>query len=158
MKNICIDFLDALGISIGAISHTERLDTGLKKILRRTAERFEKKNHVYIINLIIHHGVEFQINHGALVQQTATEFNEFNFSLNIPFESKKKEQAFKKLSFANEFKYYEFQELPNYALNLGNDQEKAYQIVFEILKEVYGFKNSTVIEFETHDQGRIIYN
>lgn len=156
MRKILLTILAALGINFGAKSQTEELDSGLKNTLRITADRFENKNHAFLINLAKDNNVIMQIVHGALIEQTATPENSFNFSINLTFDNEMEKLAkFRKLEMADDFEYYEFDGIPCFAKNLGNDQEKTQKVLLEILNKVYGFENSDIFEFEIYDQGPV---
>ncbi|GAA3519333.1 hypothetical protein GCM10022393_36890 [Aquimarina addita] len=156
MKKILFTVLATLGINIGAKSQTERLDSGLKNILKITADRFENNNHAFLINLAKDNVVTVQIVHGALIEQISTPTNEFNFSINLPFDNEQEELTkFKELKISDEFKYYEFDGIPCYVMNFGNDQKLTYEIVLDVLREVYHFEKSDIFEFEIFDQGPI---
>jgi hypothetical protein len=62
---------------------------------------------------------------------------------------------FRELDIKNEFTYYEFDGIPCYALNFGNDRKKTNKIVLEILEKVYGFASSEIFQFEVFDQGKL---
>lgn len=156
MRKILLTILAALGINFGAKSQTEKLDSGLRNTLKITADRFESKNHAFLINLAKDNNVIIQIVHGALIEQTATPENSFNFSLNLTFDNEMEKLAkFKNLEISDDFEYYEFDGIPCFAKNLGKDQEKAKKVLLEILNKVYGFENSDIFEFEIYDQGPI---
>ncbi|RZS91863.1 hypothetical protein [Aquimarina brevivitae] len=156
MKRILLAVLAALGINFGVKSQTEKLDSGLRNTLKLVADRFEKDNHAYLINLAKDNSVIIQIVHGALIQQTSTPKNEFNFSLNLTFDNQIDElNSFRELKIASEFINYEWDGIPCFAVNFGNNLEKANRIVLEVLQKVYGFKPDDIFEFEIYDQGKI---
>ena len=156
MRKILLTILAALGINFETKSQTEKLDSGLKNTLKITADRFENKNHAILINLAKDNTVIIQVLHGALIEQTVTPENSFNFSINLTFDNEMEKLAkFRTLEIVNNFEYYEFDGIPCYAINLGNDQEKTQKVLLEILNKVYGFKNSDIFEFEIYDQGPV---
>lgn len=156
MRKILFTILAALGINFRAKSQTEKLDSGLKNTLKITADRFENKNHAFLINIAKDNVVILQVVHGALIEQTATPENSFNFSINLTFDNEMEKLAeFRKLEVANDFEYYEFDGIPCFAKNFGNDQEKTHMVLLEILNKVYGFENSDIFEFEIYDQGLV---
>ncbi|ANH61450.1 hypothetical protein [Dokdonia donghaensis] len=154
MRRILFTILAALGINIGAKSQIEKLDSGLKNTLKITADRFENKNHAFLINLAKDNTVIMQVIHGALIEQTATAENSFNYSINLTFDNEMEKLAkFRTLEVVEDFEYYEFDGIPCFVMNLGNDQEKTQKVLLEILNKVYGFENSDIFEFEIYDQG-----
>ncbi|MDY8135459.1 hypothetical protein [Aquimarina sp. 2201CG5-10] len=156
MRKILFTILAALGINFGAKSQTEKLDIGLKNTLKSTADKFENKNHAFLINLAKGNIVIMQIVHGALIEQTATQTNSFNFSINLTFDNEREAlKRFKKLKISEKFKYYEYDGITCYAINFGNDQKVTSDVTLEILNKVYGFEYSDIFEFEIFDQGPI---
>lgn len=156
MKRILFTILATLGINFKAKSQTEKLDSGLKNTLKNTADRFESKNHAFLINLAKENTIIMQVVHGALIEQTTTPENSFNFSINLTFDNEMaKLDKFRTLEIVDDFKHYEFEGIPCFAMNIGNNQEKTREVLLEILKKVYGFKNSDIFEFEIYDQGPV---
>lgn len=156
MTRILFTILAALGINFGVKSQTEKLDSGLKNTLKITADRFENKNHAFLINLAKDNTVIMQVVHGALIEQTASPTNSFNFSINLTFDNEMEKLAkFRTLELVDDFEYYEFNGIPCYAMNMGNNQEKTQKMLLEILNKVYGFENSDMFEFEIYDQGPV---
>jgi hypothetical protein len=156
MKKILLSILAIFGITIGGKAQIEELQTGLLKTLTTTANRFEKTNHAFLINIIKDNVVMLQIVHGGLIEQVRTAENNFNFSFNVTFDNEKDNQnKFIALEISKDFKYYEWDGIPCYALNVGNDKKKAEQIAITILTKVYGFDSKDLFEFEIYDQGRM---
>lgn len=156
MKKILLSILVKLGITIGGKAQTEELQTGLMKTLTTTADRFEKANNAYLINIIKDNVVILQIVHGGLIEQVRTDDNKFNFSFNVTFDNEKDNQnKFTALEISKVFKYYEWNGIPCYALNVGTDKKKAEEIAMIILTEVHGFDSTDLFEFEVYDHGRI---
>ena len=154
MRKLLIAIFTALGISTGAKAQINRLDEGLKETLASTSKRFEKRNHPFLINVVKDKSVVIQIVHGALVKQTRTFTNYFNYSIHIPFyEQDENLSKFKNLDISKEFIFYEWDGIPFYAYNFGNDQNKTYQWVMSILLKVFGFNKEDIFEFEIFDQG-----
>ena len=147
--------LTLLGINIGAKAQMEQLESGLKNVLELTAQKFEKNNHAFIINLEKDNVVLFQLIHGGMLEQIRTENNEFNFSFNLTFDNEKeKEKKFKELNISNDFTHYEFDGMSSYAINFGNDRDKALKIILEVLDKVYGYSSTELFKFEIFDQGK----
>ena len=156
MKKILLSILAIFGITVGGKTQTEELQTGLINTLTTTANRFEKSNNAFLINIIKDNVVILQIVHGGLIEQARTEENTFNFSFNVPFDNEKDNQnRFTALKISKDFKYYEWDGIPCYALNVGNDKNKAEEIAIKILTKVYGFDSKDLFEFEIYDQGRM---
>ncbi|MGI9532437.1 hypothetical protein [Lutimonas sp.] len=156
MKKIILSLLTLLGINIGVKAQTDKLETGLTKTLELTANRFEKTNNAYLINLTKDNTVIMQIVHGALVEKTAKPGNPFNFSFNLTFDNEKtNEDTFKNLELSKKFEFYEWDGIPCYALNVGNDKLETKKIALEILNKVYGYSSDELFEFELFDQGRL---
>ena len=156
MKKILLSILAIFGITIGGKAQTEELQTGLIKTLTASANRFEKTNNAFLINIIKDNVVILQIVHGGLIEQVRTDENKFNFSFNVTFDNEKDNQnKFTALEISNDFKYYEWDGIPCYALNVGNDKKKAEEIAIIILTKVYGFDSKDLFEFEVYDQGRM---
>ncbi|WP_108868072.1 hypothetical protein [Aquimarina aquimarini] len=156
MKKIILSLLTLLGINIGVKAQIDKLETGLTKTLELTAHRFEKTNNAFLINLIKDNTVIMQIVHGALVEKTAKPGNPFNFSFNLTFDNEKtNENAFKNLELSKNFEYYEWDGIPCYALNVGNNKPEAKKIALEILNKVYGYDSDELFKFELFDQGRL---
>ncbi len=133
-------------------AQTKELQTGLIQTLATTAERFEQSNSPYLIDVIKDNVVVLQILHGGLIEQLEGGENSFNFSLNLTFDGEKENQdKFTALSISNEFKYYEWDGIPCYALNVGNDQKKAEKITLIVLEQVYGFNLKDQFAFEIHE-------
>jgi len=132
------------------------MNNGLRNSLQQTSDKFEKINHAFLINITKDNNVVMQIIHGVLIQEPKIQKKDFNFTLNLTFDNEINNlQKFRKLDFINEFAYYEFDQIPCYAINFGNNQHKTYKMVIEILKKVYGFKESDTFEFEIYDQGPV---
>ncbi|MDO1514558.1 hypothetical protein Q2T41_18035 [Maribacter confluentis] len=156
MKKILLSILAIFGITVGGKAQTEELQTGLINTLTITANRFEKSNNAFLINIIKDNVVILQIVHGGLIEQARTEENTFNFSFNVTFDNEKDNQnRFTALKISKDFKYYEWDGIPCYALNVGNDKNKAEEIAIKILTKVYGFDSKDLFEFEIYDQGRM---
>ena len=156
MKKIILSLLTLLGINVGVKAQTDKLEIGLTKTLELTADRFEKTNNAYLINLTKDNTVIMQIVHGALVEKTAKPGNPFNFSFNLTFDNgKTNEDTFKNLELSKKFEFYEWDGIPCYALNVGNDKLEAKKIALVILNKVYGFSSDELFEFELFDQGRL---
>nr|WP_299387544.1 hypothetical protein [Allomuricauda sp.] len=156
MKKILVSILAVFGITVGVKAQTEELQTGVLNTLTTTANRFEKSNNAFLINIIKDNTVVLQIVHGGLIEQVRTEENAFNFSFNVTFDNQKDNQnKFTALEISKNFKYYEWDGIPCYALNVGNDKKKTEAIAITILTEVYGFDPKDMFEFEIYDQGRM---
>jgi hypothetical protein len=156
MKKILLSILAIFGITIGGKAQTEELQKGLIKTLTTTANRFEETNNAFLINIIKDNVVILQIVHGGLIEQVRTDENKFNFSFNVTFDNEIDNQdKFTALEISKEFKHYEWDGIPCYALNVGNDKRKAEEIAILILTEVYGFDLKDLFEFEVYDQGRM---
>ncbi len=156
MKKILLSILAIFGITIGGKAQTEELKTGLIKTITVTAEKFEKSNNAFLINVIKDNVVVLQMIHGGLIEQVRTNENSFNFSFNVTFDNEKENQnKFTSLEISKDFKYYEWDGIPCYALNVGNDKKKAEKIAITILNKVYGFDSKEMFEFEIYDQGKM---
>ena len=156
MKKILLSVLAIFGITIGGKAQTQELQTGIINTLTTTANKFEKTNNAFLINIIKDNVVILQIVHGGLIEQVRTEENNFNFSFNVTFDNEKDNQnKFTALELSKGFKYYEWDGIPCYALNVGNDKKKAEEIAITILTKVYGFDSKDLFEFEIYDQGRM---
>lgn len=156
MKKIILSLFALLGINIGIKSQIDKLDVGLIKTLELAADRFEKTNNAFLINLTKDNTVVMQIIHGALIEKTVKLGNPFNFSFNLTFDNEKTNQdAFTNLELSKKFEYYEWDGIPCYALNVGNDKQKTKEIALEILNTVYGYSSDELFEFEIFDQGRL---
>lgn len=152
MKKILLSILAIFGITIGGKAQTEELQTGLVNTLTTTANRFEKSNNAFLINIIKDEVVILQIIHGGLIEQVRTEENTFNFSFNVTFDNEKDNQnRFTALEISKDFKYNEWDGTPRYALNVGNDKKKTVEIAITILTKVYGFDSKDLFEFEIHE-------
>lgn len=139
-------------MTLNGNAQTKELQTGLIQTLATTAERFEQSNSPYLIDVIKDNVVVLQILHGGLIEQLEGGENSFNFSLNLTFDGEKENQdKFTALSISNEFKYYEWDGIPCYALNIGNDQKKAEKITLIVLEQVYGFNLKDQFAFEIHE-------
>ena len=156
MKKILLSILTIFGITVGGKAQMVELQTGLRNTLTATADRFEKSNNTFLINLIKDNVVVLQIVHGGLIEQVRTKENPFNFSFNVTFDNEKDNQKkFTALEISKDFKYYEWDGIPCYALNVGNDKKKAEEIAITILSKVYGFDSKEMFEFEIYDQGKM---
>lgn len=156
MKKILLSILAIFGITLGVKAQTEELQTGLMKTLAVTSERFEKSNNAFLINIIKDNVVLLQIIHGGLIEQVRTKENSFNFSFNLTFDNEKENQnKFIALEISKDFKYYEWDGIPCYALNVGNDKKKAEKTAITILNKVHGFDSKEMFEFEIYDQGKM---
>ncbi|WP_459210877.1 hypothetical protein [Aquimarina rhabdastrellae] len=132
------------------------LNEGLPHILELTSKQFETYNHAFLINLISENEVVLQLMHGVLIEQIQTEKSEFNFSINLSFDNEKEaEDRFKALDISKEFTYYEFDTIPCYVLNMGNNHTRIQKIVHMILERVYGYSKVAMFEFELYDQGMV---
>lgn len=156
MKKTLLLTLIVLSTLMCVNAQTEQLQTGLRKTLEITSNKFEESNHAFIINIIKDNIVVLQIVHGGMIEQIKTEHNEFNFSFNVTFDNEKENQdRFVALEISEDFKYYEWSNIPCFALNAGNDKKKVEEIAIIILNKVYGFDLKDTFEFEIHDQGKI---
>ena len=156
MKKILLSILAIFGITVGGKAQIAELQTGLINTLTTTTNKFEKSNNAFLINIIKDNVVILQIIHGGLIEQVRTEENTFNFSFNVTFDNEKDSQnRFTALEISKDFNYYEWDGIPCYALNVGNDKKKAEVIAITILTKVYGFDSKDLFEFEIYDQGRM---
>ena len=156
LKKILFSIFTIFCITVGGKAQTVELQTGLINPLTTTANRFEKSNNAFLINIIKDNVVILQIVHGGLIEQARTEENTFNFSFNVTFDNEKDNQnKFTALEISKDFKYYEWDGIPCYALNVGNNKKKTESIALTILTKVYGFKEKDLFEFEIYDQGRM---
>lgn len=152
MKKILLSILTILTMTLNGKAQTKELQTGLIQTLATTAERFEQSNSPYLIDVIKDNVVVLQILHGGLIEQLEGGENSFNFSLNLTFDGEKENQdKFTALNISKEFKYYEWDGIPCYALNIGNDQKKAEKITLIVLEQVYGFNLKDQFAFEIHE-------
>ncbi|MBJ2176486.1 hypothetical protein JBL43_19705 [Aureibaculum sp. A20] len=160
MKKIFVSILTLLGLSCGnpteADNQSEKIGTGIFNTLVITSQKFEKINNAFLINLIKDNVVTLQILHGGMLEQTRTAENVFNFSFNLTFDNEKANQdKFTTLDISKDFTYYEYEGIPCYAFNAGNDTKKVSEIALLILEKVYGYNQDEVFEFEIHDQGQM---
>jgi len=155
MKKIIIYILTLLGINTGIQAQQIELGIGLEKVLEKASQTFGKNNHAYLINIVRNDTVLFQIIHGGMLNEIRTKNNEFNFSFSLSFDNEKeKEQKFKELKVAKNFKYYEFDNIPSYAINFGNNKENALNTVLEVINKVYNYSSKDLFVFEIYDQGK----
>ena len=161
MKKIILSFLTILGINFSSKSQTtevnsKNLDDGLEQILNITSQKFQNKNHAYLINISKNDTVIFQILHGILLEPTRTSTNYFNYSLNLNFDDlPEEEKKFQDLQIAKNFIHYEFDTIQCYAINLGKDKKRTIDYTKLILYKIYGYKSEEEFDFEVWDQGRI---
>ncbi|WP_196896043.1 hypothetical protein [Aureivirga marina] len=128
----------------------------LEKTIIEVSSKFEKTNNAFVINILKDHVEELQIFHGGLIEQISPESQDFNFSFNLAFDNEKERlEKFKSLKIAEEFTFYEWDGIPFYALNVGNNPERTTEIAIIILSEVYEFDLHENFEFETIDLGQI---
>ncbi len=156
MKRLLPAILSLFGIKGTNGPQTAKLEEGIRTTLKSASAKFEKNNHAYMINIIHENTVVLQIVHGGLIEQLREDGNGFNFSFNLPFDNEKENQAkFLNLEISKGFKYYEWEGIPCYAVNVKNDAQKAETFALLILQDVYGFGIEDVFKFEIFDQGKI---
>lgn len=159
IKKIFIVICAFLGLSCGS-EKPKDLKGKVEIKLNQALKKFEPTNNAFLLSIFHNDTCIVQIAHRSFIDITRHQDNSFGFALNLTFDQTFESEIenlknFKQMDISNQFKYYEWDGIPCYAIDLDKDAEKASMIVADILKDLYGIDDNSKVEIELLDQGRI---
>ena len=146
MKKILILICSLLGINqvvkaqtqntMNPISFKMEINEGVEKLLNTLTDSFESKNQAFLVNLWVNGEGTLQLLHPNVMKVTYDPNKTFGITTNLNFaEQVKRHEDFKELSCFSEYKYYEYEGIPSYAKNYGNNIKQAKIQILNILKK-----------------------
>ena len=147
------------GLSCGSDSSTD-LTERIENKLEQALEKFEPTNNAFLFSIFHTDTCIIQIVHRSYVDILRNPDNSFGFALNLTFDptseaEKAYHEKFKHMDVYADFKPYDWEGIPCYAIDLDQDVEKASELTAYILKNLYGLDEKSKLKLELLEQGRI---
>jgi hypothetical protein len=148
-----------LGLSCGS-GNSADLTTRIENKLGLALEKFEPTNNAFLFSVFHNDTCIIQIVHRSYVDILRHADNSFGFALNLTFDPTFEtelayHEKFKQMGFFADFKPYDLDGIPCYAIDLNKDFEKASKLTAKILKDLYGLADKSKLTLELLDQGRL---
>jgi hypothetical protein len=136
------------------------LTTRIENKLGQALKKFEPTNNAFLFSVFHNDTCIIQIVHRSYVDILRHPDNSFGFALNLTFDptfetEKKYHEKFKQMEVFADFKPYDWDGIPCYAIDLDKDCEKASELTAKILKDLYGLDEKSKLTLELLDQGRL---
>ena len=159
IKKIFIVIGTFLGLSCGSDNSTD-LTTRIENKLGQALKKFEPTNNAFLFSVFHNDTCIIQIVHRSYVDILKHADNSFGFALNLTFDptfetEKAYHEKFKQMEVFADFKQYEWDGIPCYAIDLDKDFEKASKLTAKILTDLYGLDENSKLKLELLDQGRL---
>jgi len=159
IKRMILIICAFLGLSCGSDNSTD-LTKQIEDKLAQALKKFEPTNNAFLFSVFNNDTCIIQIVHRSYVDILIHTDNSFGFALNLTFDptfetEKVNHERFKKMDVYTDFKSYDWDGIPCYAIDLDKDLKKASKLTAEILKNLYGLDEKSKLKLELIDQGRI---
>ncbi len=137
-----------------------KLEKQLTEELKAITETYSEQNHSFIYDILENNDVRIQVVHSSLIKELKTNPTEFGLAIAISFDPTFSEEVenyekFKNSTYSSKFTAYEWHSIPCFGLNLKTDFEATAVMLTGILKDVYGFNESTNFSTQFYDQGAL---
>jgi len=148
-----------LGLSCGS-DNSVNLTTRIESKLEQALKKYEPTNNAFLFSVFHNDTCIIQIVHRSYVDILRLADNSFGFALNLTFDQTfEKEKAyhekFKQMGVFADFKPYDWDGIPCYAIDFDKDFKKASELTTKILKDLYGLDEKSKLTLELLDQGRL---
>lgn len=132
----------------------------IEKKLSEAIKKFEPTNNAFLFSVFHNDTCIIQIVHRSYVDILRHPDNSFGFALNLTFDpsfeaEKVYYEKFKQMEVYPDFKPYNFDGIPCYAIDLDKDIEKASKLTADILIKLYEMDEKSKLKLDLLDQGRI---
>jgi hypothetical protein len=148
-----------LGLSCNSDNSAD-LATKIEVKLGQALKKFEPTNNAFLFSVFNNDTCIIQIVHRSYVDILRHADNSFGFALNLTFDptietEKAYHDKFKQMGVFADFKPYDWDGIPCYAIDLDKDFKKASELTAKILKDLYGLDEKSKLTLELLDQGRL---
>jgi len=135
----------------------EKLKQDIEKEVTQILYVFEPVNNGFILNYIYNDEIVLQVVHQSFIDQLENSTNKFGFGLNITFDpdfegDEEKHQKFLETEMSKKFIPYQWEGIPNYAIDLGKSVKYVVNTTAWLL-ELLGCTEN--ISFEVIDEGTL---
>lgn len=137
-----------------------KLEKQLHEELKAITETYGEPNHGFIYTVLENYSAQIQVVHSSFIQELKTNNTEFGLAIAISFDETfpdeiENHKKFKRSKYFSKFTAYEWDGIPCYGLNMKTDYEATAVMITGILKDIYGFNESTSFSTEFYDQGAL---
>ena len=137
-----------------------KLEKQLHEELKAITQTYSEPNHGFIYTVFENDSAQIQVVHSSFIQELKTNNTEFGLAIAIAFDETfpdeiENHKKFKSSKYFSKFTAYEWDGIPCYGSNMKTDYEATAKMMTEILKDVYGFKESSNFSTDFYDQGTL---
>jgi hypothetical protein len=137
-----------------------KLEKQLKEEIKNITETYGDPNHGFIYTVFENDSAQIQVVHSSFIQELKTTRAEFGLAIAIAFDESfsdeiENHKKFKISKYFSKFTAYEWDGIPCYGINMKTDYESTAIMLTGILKDVYGFNESTNFSTDFYDQGAL---
>lgn len=141
-------------------STLSKLEKQINEELKAITETYSESNHGFIYNVFENDTAQIQVIHSSFIPELKTTNAEFGLAIAISFDETFREEIenhkkFRSSKYFANFTAYEWDGIPCYGINMKTDYEATAIMLTGILKDIYGFNESTDFSTDFYDQGAL---
>lgn len=141
-------------------STLSKLEKQINEELKVITETYSESNHGFIYTVFENDTAQIQVVHPSFIPELILNNSEFGLAITISFDETFTDEIeyhkkFKRSKYFSNFTAYQWDGIPCYGINMKTDYEATATMLTGILKDIYGFNESTNFSTDFYDQGAL---